>query len=255
MIRLFALAALIAAPALAQPVEDDTAAPAPSAASPQEAPPAETVPTDPAAVDPVETAPPTTLPDGAAPPSESTGEDAADPAPEPAFQTERVTLETENGPLVIAVEVERAPITAKNFLRYVREGRFNGMTLYRASNLGRGYGLVQGGTRGNPEMILPPITHEPTSQTGLSHTDGTVSMAMGEPGTADGDFFIIVGDLISLDAGDGQPGFAAFGHVEEGMDMVRALLDAPTDPNEGEGAMRGQMLAEPVKILSAETSE
>ncbi len=175
----------------------------------------------------------------------------AELAAEPAYQTEDVKLSTSMGDIVITLETERAPVTSKNFLRYVREGRFNGMSFYRASNIAEGYGLVQGGTQGNPKMVLPPIAHEPTSETGLSHTDGTISMAMGAPGTADGDFFIIVGDLVSLDATDTEPGFAAFGRVTEGMDIVRAMLAAPTDPNKGEGVMRGQFLASPVKISSA----
>ncbi|MGB3721416.1 MAG: peptidylprolyl isomerase [Pacificimonas sp.] len=169
---------------------------------------------------------------------------------EPEYATADVRMTTSMGDIVIRLETERAPVTSRNFLRYVREGRYNGMTFYRATNLAEGYGLVQGGTQGDPKMVLPPIAHEPTTETGLSHLDGTISMAMGEPGTADGDFFIIVGDLVSLDAKDGAPGFAAFGRVTEGMDMIRNILAAPTDPNRGEGVMRGQFLADPVRITS-----
>ncbi|MBV7256105.1 peptidylprolyl isomerase [Pacificimonas sp. WHA3] len=188
-------------------------------------------------------------PDTAAPGGEAQAVAAETP---PVFRTEQVTLNTAKGPIVIALEVERAPITAKNFLRYVREGRFNGMSFYRASNIAEGYGLIQGGTQGNPKMVLPAIRHEPTTQTGLSHTAGTISMAMGAPGTATGDFFIVVGDLVSLDAADGAPGFAAFGKVVEGMDVVLDILDDATDPNEGTGSMRGEILAKPVQIRSAE---
>jgi len=102
--------------------------------------------------------------------------------------------------------------------------------------------------------VLPPIAHEPTSKTGVHHVDGTISMARLAPGTASGDFFITVGDIPSMDADPSQPGdnvgFAAFGHVVEGMDVVRHILDDATSPTAGEGVMKGQMLAEPVKIVS-----
>ena len=103
---------------------------------------------------------------------------------------------------------------------------------------------------------MPPVAHEPTSRTGLSHVDGAVSMARGSPGSATADFFIIVGDgMTALDAGpnDGGDGlgYAVFGRVAEGMEVVRQILDSPTSPTEGEGAMRGQMLAPRVRIASA----
>jgi peptidyl-prolyl cis-trans isomerase A (cyclophilin A) len=89
----------------------------------------------------------------------------------------------------------------------------------------------------------------------LSHKDGTISMARNAPGTASGDFFITIGDIPSMDADPSQPGdnlgFAAFGHVVEGMEIVRRILEAPTSPTEGEGAMKGQILAPPVRILTA----
>ena len=170
----------------------------------------------------------------------------------PAPRTERVTLATTEGPILLEIEVERAPETAANFLRYVREGRLDGTAFYRATVLGQGYGLIQGGTKGDRDKVLPPVAHEPTSETGLTHMDGAISMAMGEPGTADGDFFIIVGSLPSLDATETAPGFAAFGRVVEGMETVRTILAAPTDPNEGEGVMKGQYLADPVTITRAE---
>ena len=173
----------------------------------------------------------------------------------PAYETVPVVLATDRGTIKLEIETERAPATAANFLRYVDEGRLDGTSFYRASNVGEGYGLVQGGTKGDPDRVLPPVAHEPTSETGLTHQEGTISMAMGEPGTADGDFFIIVGDLVSLDAKDGAPGFAAFGRVTEGMETVKAILNAPIDPNEGEGVMRGQYLADPVGIVSARRAD
>jgi peptidyl-prolyl cis-trans isomerase A (cyclophilin A) len=114
-------------------------------------------------------------------------------------------------------------------------------------------GLIQGGTSGAADRVLPPIAHEPTSETGLTHTDGALSMARFDPGTATGDFFIIVGNVSSLDAGKsapGDPGFAVFGRVVEGMDIVRQILAAPKSPTEGEGFMRGQMLDPRIRIVS-----
>ena len=165
----------------------------------------------------------------------------------------RVILETSAGTILVETD-PRAPITAANFLRYVDEGRFDGTDFYRSMELGGGTGVVQGGTSNAPARILPPIAHEPTSQTGLRHVDGALSMARFDPGTADGDFFIIVGNLPGFDAGraaPGDPGFAVFGRVLEGMDVVRAILAAPKSATEGEGFMRGQMLDPRVRIVSA----
>lgn len=164
-----------------------------------------------------------------------------------------VMLETTAGSILVETD-PRAPITSANFLRYVDEGRFDGADFYRGMELGAGAGVVQGGTANAPDRILPPIAHEPTSQTGLRHIDGALSMARFDPGTADGDFFIIVGNLPGFDAGRAapdDPGFAVFGRVVEGMEVVRAILAAPKSPTEGEGFMRGQMLDPRVRIVSA----
>lgn len=184
-------------------------------------------------------------------------QDEAETVPAPAAPSAvvQVRLETSKGPIVLALEKDRAPITTANFLRYVDEKRLDGTTFYRAVNVATGYGLIQAGTRNTPAKVLPPIAHEPTTATGLSHTDGAISMARNEPGTASGDFFITVGDIKSMDADPKQPGdnlgFAVFGHVVEGMEVVRQILSEPTSPTEGEGTMRGQMLADPVRIISA----
>ncbi|HZV84344.1 MAG TPA: peptidylprolyl isomerase [Brevundimonas sp.] len=183
----------------------------------------------------------TTAPAGAGP------QDPATPPP-----GVRVAIETTAG-LILAETDPRAPVTSANFLRYVEEHRFDGTDFYRGMEVGPSAGLIQGGTSGAPERVLPPIAHEPTSETGLSHTDGALSMARFDPGTATGDFFIIVGNLGSLDAGrgaPGDPGFAVFGRVLEGMDVVRRILSAPKSATEGEGFMRGQMLDPRVRILS-----
>ncbi len=167
----------------------------------------------------------------------------------------RVQMETSAGRIVIEVEDVKAPITAANFLKYVDERRFDGTSFYRAMQAGPGAGLVQGGTNNDPERTLPPIAHEPTTVTGLSHIDGAVSMARYAPGTATGDFFVSVGPTPSYDAGRpfsvDADGFAVFGRVVQGMEVVRGILTAPTSPTEGEGFMRGQMLEPKITILQA----
>lgn len=175
---------------------------------------------------------------------------AAPPASDPSTLV-RVTLTTELGPIVIGVDAKAAPATAANFLKYVDGRKLDGVAFYRAVKVGDGLGLAQFGTRNDPKRTLPAVKHEPTTQTGLSHVDGAISMAMATPGTAAGDFFIVCGDLKSMDATPAQPGFAVFGRVLEGMELVRRILVAPTSPTEGEGVMKGQMLAPVIKIASA----
>ena len=184
---------------------------------------------------------------------------AAQDAPAPP-RTDLVVLQTSLGDITLAIETERAPVTAANFLRYVDEHRFDGTAFYRAMRLAWGdqpNGLIQGGTQNDPKRILPPIAHEPTTRTGLSHTAGTISMARYAPGSATGDFSIMVSAQPSLDADpkgdtdDARAGFAAFGHVVSGMDVVRRIFAAPTDPDKGEGWLKGQMLADPVTIVHA----
>jgi peptidyl-prolyl cis-trans isomerase A (cyclophilin A) len=177
------------------------------------------------------------------------------PSPAPAAadaSLPRVAIETSLGTITVAVDSARAPVTAANFLRYVDQKRFDGTSFYRADPIAANYGLIQGGTRNDPKRTLKPIAHEPTTTTGLSNTDGAISMARDAPGTATGDFFIIVGDMSALDAKPGgDPGFAPFGHVVDGTDVVHRILAAPTSPTEGEGVMKGQMLAPKIAILHA----
>lgn len=166
----------------------------------------------------------------------------------------RVALDTSAGRILIAVHVARAPVTAANFLHYVDQKRLDGTSFYRSVG-SADYGFVQGGAQNGPRRLLPPIKHEPTSQTGLTHDDGALSMARYAPGSATGDFFIVLGKMPGMDAhpeaaGDNQ-GFAVFAHVVEGMDVVKAILAAPKSPTAGEGVMKGQMLEQPVKILTA----
>ena len=166
----------------------------------------------------------------------------------------RVRLETEAGPILLALDHKKAPVTSANFVRYVDEKRFDGTFFYRAARTraATGRGFVQGGIRHSARRAFPPIAHEPTTGTGLKHVDGTVSMARAAPAGAMGDFFIVVGGAMpAMDSKPGEPGFAAFGRVEEGMDVVRNILAAPVVANAGRGSMRGQMIEKPVRIVAA----
>ncbi|MBA3898501.1 MAG: peptidylprolyl isomerase [Sphingomonadaceae bacterium] len=163
----------------------------------------------------------------------------------------RVSLQTSEGAIVVELDAAHAPVTTANFLRYVDQKRFDGAVFYRAMKIGADGGLIQGGTNNDPKRVLPPVAHEPTSATGLRHTDGTLSMARYAPGTATGDFFITLGAAPFLDASAADPGFAAFGHVVAGMDVVKRILAAPVSATRGEGVMRGQMIEAPVAIVAA----
>jgi len=168
----------------------------------------------------------------------------------------RVALKTPKGIIKIDLEVGKAPITARNFLHYVDTRRFDRSSFYRAVHAEGApeYGLLQGGLKGDPAKIFKPIAHESTAKTGLTHKDGAVSMACRAPGTATADFFICVGDQQSLDAdptaSPPRSGFAVFGQVVEGMDVVRAIREMPTSKTAGGAAMRGEMLSPPEPILT-----
>jgi peptidyl-prolyl cis-trans isomerase A (cyclophilin A) len=179
----------------------------------------------------------------------------ATPPPGPAVpEVVKVVMHTAQGDIHLAIEKGRAPITAGNFLRYVDQKRFDNITFYRAMKLDEEgkYGLVQGGLRGDPKRVYPAIAHEPSAVTGLSHKDGAISMAQAKPGTATADFFIIIGDLVSLDGKNTpeDPGYAVFGRVTEGMDVVKAIMGLPRSETAGEGVMKGQMLLEPLRVLT-----
>ena len=185
---------------------------------------------------------------------------ASPPAPLPDLV--RVTLTTEFGPIVLELDNKRAPVSTRNFVRYVDGRRFDGIVFYRVMRLPFGTqpsGLIQAGTRGDPKRVLPGIAHETTTQTGIKHVAGTVSMARHAPGTATGDFSILVSDVPGLDAdvpGASDPaGYAAFGRVVEGMDVVRRIYDVPLSPTLGQGFLKGQMIAKPVKLLTARRSK
>ena len=189
---------------------------------------------------------------------------AARPAPRaapptPLLDVVRVEVVTELGKIGLDLDAKHAPVTARNFVRYADQHRFDGIVFYRVMRLAWGQqpnGLIQAGTRGDPRRELPPIAHEPSSQTGVLHKAGAISMARWAPGTAKGDFSILLSDMPGLDADPAssnpelQAGFAAFGHVAEGMDVVRKIYDVPLSATDGQGVMKGQMIAKPVRVLT-----
>jgi peptidyl-prolyl cis-trans isomerase A (cyclophilin A) len=166
-----------------------------------------------------------------------------------------VTMTTGQGVIVLELAADKAPLTSANFLRYVAARRFDGSSFYRAVRTGdAGAGLIEGGLQNDPAKLFAPIAHESTTQTGLAHVDGTISMARYGPGTATADFFICSGPAPYLDANPAATGdnlgYAAFGQVTEGMDVVRAILALPTNGVARNPVMKGQILSPPAPILS-----
>jgi peptidyl-prolyl cis-trans isomerase A (cyclophilin A) len=165
----------------------------------------------------------------------------------------RVVIETEMGEIEAEIDTVRAPITAANFLKYVDAGLFDGGRFHRSvtinpdnqpKNTVKIEVIQANANRDRKNEFFPPIALERTSVTGLSHKDGTLSMGRTEPDTARNDFSIMVGDQPSLDFGgarnpDGQ-GFAAFGRVTRGMDVVRKIHRQPVE---------AQALTPPIKII------
>ena len=167
----------------------------------------------------------------------------------------KVALTTSEGVITLELYPDKAPITVANFLHYVDTHRFDGSSFYRANRPAgvTDYGLLQGGLQNDPKKLFKPIAHEPTSKTGILHKDGVISMGRRAPGTATADFFICVGDQSYLDAdpkaeGDNK-GFAAFGKVVDGMDVVKTIIGEAVSPTKGEGVMKGTMLKKPVPIV------
>jgi peptidyl-prolyl cis-trans isomerase A (cyclophilin A) len=168
----------------------------------------------------------------------------------------QIRMQTDLGVIEAVLYADQAPVTVANFLKYVQAGHYTGGQFHRTVRLNPDnqpgnavkIEVIQGGV--NPkfsEKDWPAIALERTRDTGLKHLDGTLSMARAGPDTATSDFFICVGDQPELDFGgkrnpDGQ-GFAAFGRVTRGLDIVRKIQTAPAD---------GQKLTPPVRILKIE---
>jgi len=177
---------------------------------------------------------------------------AAAPAKSPKT---RVAIQTGEGVIVVELEDKKAPLTSANFLRYVDSQKYNGGMFYRAS---RTVGMpTHGSIQAGPSTYArhyPPVAHEPTSKTGLRHKAGTISLTRNEPGSATSDFFICASELPYLDAHPGEPGdnqgFAAFGHVVSGMEVVHKILGMHTSKTAVVPAMKGQMLDPPVPIVT-----
>jgi len=172
-------------------------------------------------------------------------------APEPAIV--RVRLDTSAGAITLAIDFRHAPQTARNFLLYVDDERLDGTRFYRAARRkgASAMGFIQGGIDTDARRRLDPVPFEPTSKTGLHHVDGAISMARYENvNTGTGNFSLMVGASPNMDARPGSPGYAVFGRVVGGMDVVKRILAMPTSPG-GEGAFKGQLLMKPVVILHA----
>lgn len=172
------------------------------------------------------------------------------PANRPTPGYTRVAIDTSVGTIIVALDQRRAPLTSANFLAYVDDQRLDGTLFYRAARRKSDpkFGLIQGGIDTDLRRALPPVRHEPTSLTGIKHLDATLSMARPDrPNSASGNFFITVGPTPTMDAQGSYIGYAAFGHVVAGMDVVRHILAVPTCC--GTGPMRGQMIIKPITIL------
>lgn len=165
----------------------------------------------------------------------------------------KVKIETSLGDIVVEVDTFNAPITAQNFLKLVKQGVVNHSAFYRVVRMDNQpdndvkIEVIQGGLFSDKEIEKhKAIKHETTKTTGIKHLNGTISMARYTPGTAATEFFICVGDQPELDFGgkrnpDGQ-GFAAFGKVISGMDVVRKIQKQKDDQ---------QYLVSPIKILKS----
>ncbi|GAB3913569.1 peptidylprolyl isomerase [Larkinella knui] len=169
---------------------------------------------------------------------------------------QRVRLETDAGSIVLELYADKAPGTVANFLRYVDEKRYDGSRFYRVVRLDNQASspvkieVIQGGLQNDTTRRLPPIPQETTQKTGLRHVNGTLSLARSQPDSGTSEFFICINEQPELDFGgkrnpDGQ-GFAAFGRVVDGMDVVRRIQQGETGSD-----ARSQVLIKPVRIQSA----
>ena len=172
-----------------------------------------------------------------------------------------VVIETELGDVHIDVNEAAAPVSAADFLAYVDQGAYDGQGFYRTVTpdndpLGMGMSLVQGG-RLSLDPLDGTVAHERTDATGLSNVKGSVALARNAPGTGSAAFFFVnLADNTFLDAGEGGrnpdgEGYAVFGEVVDGMDVLREIQARGTAPDPNGVFADGQALAEPVYILRA----
>ena len=167
-------------------------------------------------------------------------------------QNIKIEIKTELGSIIAELYPDKAPVTCANFIKYIDQNKLEGASFYRVVKMDNQPNneikieVIQGGLGFDvEESPFPPIRHETTKETGVLHKEGTLSMARAEPGTASSEFFICIGDQPELDYGgkrnpDGQ-GFAAFGKIIEGMDIVKKIQNKPDE---------GQLLLKPVRIDS-----
>lgn len=160
-----------------------------------------------------------------------------------------IEIQTPIGNIEVELYMDKAPVTAGNFLKMVKDHVYDGGSFYRTVRTGNDANpikieVLQGGTEGKANVPeIDPIRHETTQVTGIKHMNGTISMARSAPGTARTEFFICLDNLPELDFGgrrnpDGQ-GFAAFGKVIEGMTVVQRIWGSPA---------AGQKIEPPVRI-------
>ena len=166
----------------------------------------------------------------------------------------RVLIRTDHGTIVVELETRKAPLTAANFLHYVDAGKYDGGSFFRAA---RTPGAPTQGTivgqAAPKQRPFPPIVHESTTQTGLRHVEGTISLGRFAPGSATDGFFICASVEPYLDAHPGASGdnlgFAAFGQTVQGMAVVHKILASPTSAKAPFPDQKGQWLKPPVPIL------
>lgn len=207
-------------------------------------------------------------PVGEAPPVHESGG-----RPQAEERTVQVVFETAGGEIEVALYPDRAPISVAQFLRYVDGGHYAGASFYRATRTeaGAAFDIVQGGLRRLPmltgdegdaeaEPPFPPIAHETTDDTGIRNERGVLAYARRDPGTANSEFFFNLGDSRVLNTGEGGPdrdgfGYATFGRVVRGIEVLDAIRMLPTDaPTEVE-VVQGQILNDPVPILRIRRAE
>ena len=181
-----------------------------------------------------------------------------------AADTVEVVMSTTQGDVRIELYADQAPVTVDNFLQYVDGGHYEGGSFYRTVTFENDNGnpkieVIQGGLGNGVEAPFEPIEHEDTGKTGILHTDGVISMARGGVGTASSEFFICLGDQPGLDKGEvrnaDEQGFAAFGKVIEGMDVVRRIHQSPADAPSYSEYTQGQTIEAPVAIQSIKRAE